>query len=76
MKAYKRKAEGWRQQRVLNEEVTLGKEFSVEEANYVRSMKTQLTIYWIRADEAEIIFLKDFCCNPAIIAWGDFLQAI
>ena len=31
---------------------------------------------WVGAQEAEVIFLNDFRSNPAIIVWGDFLQAL
>lgn len=31
---------------------------------------------WMGAEEAEVIFLNDFRWNPAIIAWGDLLQAL
>ena len=31
---------------------------------------------WLGAEDAEIIFLYDFCWHPKIIAWADFLQAL
>ena len=31
---------------------------------------------WIGAEEAEVIFLNDFCWQPKIITWADFLKAL
>ena len=31
---------------------------------------------WLRADEAEVIYLNDFRLNPTVIAWADLLQAL
>ena len=34
------------------------------------------TFAWVGAEKAEVIMLNDFCWNPSMIAWADFLQLL